>query len=286
MKYRKVLLAGATGYLGRHIAAKLSDSQIPTRLIVRNTDKAKFFDPQQHEIAIAQVTQAESLNGICNGIDVVISTVGITRQKEGLTYMDVDYQANVNLLKEAQKAGVRKFIYVSVLNGRQLTNIKICEAKERFVDELKNSGIAYCIIRPNGFFSDMGDFLEMAKGGRVFLFGNGKLQLNPIHGADLAELCVSAIERKDKEIEVGGPDVLTHNLIAAMALKALNKPVKIIHLPDWIRRFSVWAARTFTSSKTYGSVEFFLTSLGLNMVAPTYGTHHLEDFFNKKSNKI
>ena len=47
--------------------------------------------------------------------------------------------------------------------------------------------MAYQIIRPNGFFSDMKDFLEMANGGRVYLFGNGQYKLNPIHGSDLAE---------------------------------------------------------------------------------------------------
>ena len=115
------------------------------------------------------------------GVDVVISTVGITRQKDGLTYMAVDYRANLNLLNEARKAGVKKFIYVSVLNGEHLTQLKICEAKEKFVNTLMNSGMDYCVIRPNGFFSDMGDFLDMAKQGRVYLFGDGKKKMNPIH---------------------------------------------------------------------------------------------------------
>ena len=55
----------------------------------------------------AQVTQPETLKGVCKNIDVVISTVGITRHKDGLTYMDVDFQSNVNLIEEA-KEGVKK----------------------------------------------------------------------------------------------------------------------------------------------------------------------------------
>ena len=83
---------------------------------------------------------------------MVISTVGITRQKDGLTYMDVDFQSNVNLIEEAKKEGVKKFIYISVLNGEKLRHLKICEAKEKLGDYLKLSGMNYCIIRPNGFF--------------------------------------------------------------------------------------------------------------------------------------
>ena len=67
---------------------------------------------------------------------MVISTVGIARQKDGFTYMDVDYRENANLLSEAKRSGVKKFIYVSVLNGEKLSNLKIFEAKERFVTEL------------------------------------------------------------------------------------------------------------------------------------------------------
>lgn len=86
-------------------------------------------------------------------MDAVITTVGITRQKDGLTYMDVDYGANVNLLREAERAGVSRFIYVSVLNGNNMRHLKICNAKERFVDQLSLSDIDSCVIRPNGFFS-------------------------------------------------------------------------------------------------------------------------------------
>lgn len=281
MGKQKVLLAGATGYLGRYIASELIDSGFETSVVVRNKSKAQFDESMVHVLE-AQVTRPETLKGLMSSIDVVISTVGITRQKDGLTYMDVDYQANVNLIEEARKSGVKKFIYISVLNGEKLRHLKICEAKEKLVDYLKASGLQYCIIRPNGFFSDMADFLTMARSGRVYLFGDGKLKLNPIHGEDLAKVCVDAIGSNLTEFEVGGPDILSQNEIAELALKACAKPVKITRLPDWIRRFVLWAMRTFTSSKVYGPVEFFLSTMVMEMVAPQFGEHTLEDFFQGK----
>ena len=95
-------------------------------------------------------------------------------------------------------------------------------------------------MRPNGFFSDMKDFLEMAKKGTVYLFGHGNFKLNPISGSDLAEVCVDQISSEDKEVIVGGPDILSQNELAELALKAWNKKIKIIHLPDWIRKFIIW----------------------------------------------
>lgn len=203
-------------------------------------------------------------------------------KKEGFTYMDVDYQGNANLLREAQKSAVKSFLYVSAINGDKMRHLKIFEAKERFVDELKVSGLNYKVIRPNGFFSDMGDFLDMAKQGKVYLFGDGKFKLNPIDGEDLAKVCVDQMDSSEKEITVGGPDVLTQNEIASLALNAFNKEVKIVHLPDWIRKFAIWTLRTFTSPKTYGPFEFFLTAMAFDNIAPQYGMHTLAKFFSNE----
>ncbi len=276
---QKVLLAGATGYLGRYITKELVSSGYKTRIVVRDRSRVKN---DSVEIVEAQLTDPETLRGVCTNIDVVISTVGITRQKDGLTYMDVDFQANVNLINDAKANGVTKFIYISVLNGEKLRNLKICEAKEKLVDYLKSSGLDYCIVRPNGFFSDMGDFLKMAKKGTVYLFGDGKLKLNPIHGFDLAKEVVNQISRDDKVLNIGGPDMLMQNDIAKLALGAYAKPIKIMYLPDWIRKLVLWLIRTFTSSKTYGPIEFFMTTMVMDMQAPKYGIHHLRDFFIEK----
>ena len=279
---KKVLVAGATGYLGKHIVQELVARNFETSAIVRKINRGNF-NATSVKIIEAQVTKPESLTGLLNDIDIVISTVGITRQKDGLTYMDVDYQANVNLINEAKASGVNKFIYVSVLNGEKLRHLKICEAKEKLGDYLKSSGLDYCIIRPNGFFSDMRDVLKMAKSGKVYLFGDGKLSLNPISGEDLAKVCVDAINSNEKEINVGGPDILSQNEIAKLALKAYSKPIKIIHLPDWTRKLALWIVRTFTTSKTYGPIEFFMTTMVMDMKSPKYGKDSLEDFFNDEA---
>ncbi len=280
----KVLVAGATGYLGQHLVKELKNRGYWVRVLIRKESQKLLFEDID-EFFLGEVTKKETIYGICENIDLIFSSIGITRQKDGLTYMDVDFQGNKNLLVEVQKSKVKAFQYISALNGDKLRHLKIAEAKERFVDELKNSGMQFTIMRPNGFFSDMADFLNMAKGGRVYLFGNGNHKINPIHGADLAKVCVNSIETGNKEVEVGGPEIYTQNEIAQLALKAWNKKVKIIHLPDWIRKLTIWTIRTFTTQKTYGPIEFFLTAMALDNVAPKYGKRKLEDFFNKEVKK-
>lgn len=249
------------------------------RALSRTEQKAEALRPFTHDIIIGEATKPDTLRGICDGIDIVFSSLGITRQKDDLTYMDVDYQANKNVLDEAVAAGVKRFMYISALNADKLRHVKILDAKERFVDALKTADIEHLVIRPNGFFSDMTAFFDMAKNGRVYLFGNGKNRANPIHGADLAQACVRFLQQPSGEYDVGGPELLTQNEIARQAFTVLNKPIKIMHIPLWVKDTAVWLAKTFTSVKTYGPVEFFMTVLAMEMVAPTYGTHTLKAHF-------
>jgi uncharacterized protein YbjT (DUF2867 family) len=149
---KNVLLAGVTGYLGACIAKELQRSAFTTRAIARNMERLKEKNIEANEIVKAELTRPDTFIGCCNNIDVVISTVGITKQKDGLIYMDVDYQANMNFLHEALRSRVKKFIYISVLNGESLRHLKICRVKEMFVERLKKSGIDFTLFVQMAFF--------------------------------------------------------------------------------------------------------------------------------------
>ncbi|WP_044203264.1 SDR family oxidoreductase [Flammeovirga sp. OC4] len=276
-----VLVAGATGYLGQYLVKELQKRGFNVRVLIRKESQKEMFNGVE-DFFIGEVTKPETLKGITENIDWVFSSIGITRQRDGMTYMDVDFQGNMNLLEEAKQSKVKSFLYVSAIGGEQLRHLKIFEAKEKFVDALKVSGLDYTIMRPNGFFSDMTDFLDMAKNGTVYLFGNGEYKLNPIHGEDLAKVCVDKISSSESEVVVGGPDVFTQNELSTLALEAWNKRVKIVHIPDWIRKIIISSLRVFTSSKFYGPLEFFLTLMAFDNIADQYGRHHLEEFFNQK----
>jgi len=279
---KKVLVAGATGYLGRYLVQELKIQGYWIRALARNTKKLEDIKNSIDEVFKGEVTKPETLIKICDGIDVVISTVGITRQKDGLTYMDVDYQGNKNLLDLAVQNKVSKFIFISVLNAHQMKDLKGIQAKLLFEEKLKESGLNYTILRPTGFFSDMLEFLNMAKKGRVSVFGSGENKINPIHGADLAQICVNAINESKKEINIGGSEIFTFNEIAELALQVQNKPIKISRLPIWMIKTILPIMKTFTSSRTYGPIEFMMTVMTMDVVGNSYGENHLKDFFEEK----
>jgi uncharacterized protein YbjT (DUF2867 family) len=227
----------------------------------------------------AQATEPKSLVGIMEGIDLVISALGITRQVDGLGYWDVDYQANLNLLREAEKAQVTRFAYVHVLKGDKLHNVPMVAAKAAFVDKLLESPLEATLIAPSGYFSDMGDILSMAKAGRVWLFGDGTQRINPIHGADLAAATADAIEQEKTWLDVGGPEVFSLREVAELAFACSAMPIRITYLPDALRRAALCLLPLLTPRRIYGPAQFFLSAMALDMVGECHGTHRLKDHF-------
>jgi uncharacterized protein YbjT (DUF2867 family) len=274
----RVLVAGATGYLGGFVAKEFKARGYFVRALARSPKKLDPLRDSLDDVVQAEVTRPETMEAVCDGIDVVFSSVGITKQKDGLTFKDVDYQGNVNILKVAQRAGVKKFIYVSVFGGPSLIHLDIVRAHEDFVATLKASGMDHTVVRPTGFFSDMEEYLKMAQKGRVYLFGPGRNQINPIHGADLAVTCVDAVEGEVQEIDVGGPEVLTHREIAELSLRIAGRASRISSVPLWMMKAGVSLTKLF--NRHQGELLAFLTTaMSSDAVAPAVGVHHLEDHF-------
>ena len=280
---KRVLVAGATGYLGRNVVKTLKDRGFWVRALGRSESRLDPIREFADEISIGEVTDIDSLEGACDGIDIVFSSVGITRQKDGLSYQDVDYQGNRNLLTIAERAGVSRFVYVHVLNAEKLQHVAMIQAKQAFVDELRQSALDHTVICPTGFFSDMEEFLSMASSGRVYLFGDGSNRINPIHGADLAEVCADALQSREQRLDVGGPEVFTYREIAELAFDVLAKPKKITCVPKKLIAAAVGAFRWVAPVKTYGPIQFLATVMTMDVVGEARGERHLVDHFRRRS---
>lgn len=280
---RKILVAGATGYLGQKAVRSFKDRGFWVRALGRNKARLDPIKNFADELFIGEVTNPGSLEGVCDGIDVVCSSIGITRQKDGLTYQDVDYRGNRNLLTIAEGSGVSKFVYVHVLNAEKLQHVAMIQAKQAFVEELKQSLLEHTVICPTGFFSDMEEFLRMARAGRVYLFGDGSNRINPIHGKDLAEVCVEALDHRVPQLDVGGPQVFTYREIADLAFRVLEKPARITCIPKRLIAATVGALRWVTPVTVYGPIQFLSSVMTMDVVGERKGQQRLEDHFRRSS---
>ncbi|NEX14305.1 MAG: NAD(P)-dependent oxidoreductase [Prosthecochloris sp.] len=292
MKQQKVLVAGASGYLGRHVVKEFTERGYSVRALVRNPEKlaseGENLEPAVadlvDEVHTGDATDLNTLKGATKGMDIVFSCMGLTKPQGNITNEQVDHLGNRTLLEDALSNGVKKFIYVSVFNAEKTPDVEVVNAHERFVEDLKSSSMPHTVIRPTGFFSDMGMFFSMARSGHMFLLGEGTNRVNPIHGADLATICVDAAERDVPEIPVGGPDTYTFNETVTLAFEALGKKPWITHIPMWIGDAALFVTG-LVNKPLAGVMSFAIAVSSLDSVAPAKGTRHLKDFYRELAAK-
>ena len=295
---KRILIAGATGYLGKYAVQAFKQRGYWVRVLTRS--KERLFEPGPFtapallpedidEVFVGEITQPATLAGMLDGIDAVYSSVGISRQRDGLTFEQVDYQCNRNLIDLCQGTNVKRFVYVSMQGAENIMQLAITRAHENVVADLKSSGLEYRIVRPCGYFSDMGVLYDMAVKGRSYLVGDGSNKMNPIHGADLAAVCVDTLEGEQLEVEAGGPDIMTQREAAELAFEVAGKPVKISVVPMWLARGL--AKFIGLLSRQFGDLADFIVTAGeIDGVGPQRGTSTLRSYFEmlhaKNSSKL
>jgi divinyl chlorophyllide a 8-vinyl-reductase len=190
---RRILLAGASGTIGRAVAERLmADGEA-----VHVATRAALTDARALSQTMAEVQP-----------EVVISCIA-SRSGAPKDARAVDYGANTALLAAAQVVGARQFILLSAICV-QKPLLAFQHAKLKFEAELAASGIGYTIIRPTAFFKSLSGQVKRVKAGKPFLiFGDGELtRCKPISDGDLARFIASAIDNPEalgRILPIGGP---------------------------------------------------------------------------------
>ena len=286
-----MLVAGATGYLGKFVVQAFKEHGYWVRALTRSERRLREPGPftapgigsaDVDEVFLGELTRPETLDGLMDGIDIVFSSVGISRQRDGLTFEQVDYGCNHTLIELAEQAGVETFVYVSMQGASTplLASLAITRAHEKVVAELRASGLDHRIVRPCGYFSDMEVLLTMAQRGRAFLVGDGTNQMSPIHGRDLARVVVDVTEGDDREVEAGGPEVMTQREAAELAFEVVGKPAKITVIPLWMAK-GLAKGVGLLSSQFGDLAEFIVVAGEIDGVGPPRGSTTLRSYFER-----
>ena len=233
----KVLLAGAFGNLGFE----------PLKCLIAEGHEVVAADLKEKEnnglegkytFRSIDATNAKTLEGICDGCDIVITTMGLTGASTKFTAYDIDYQGNMNLYNEAVKAGVKKFNYISVIacNEPGAEKVPMLHAKFMVEEELKKGSMDYVIYRPTGYFYDIAKVFKpyVDKGEMQLLKGYHGVKANVVDCPDFAKFIVAHMNDTNKTYEVGGKETYTYEEMAKMCFRAAGKPVIIKDSPIWM----------------------------------------------------
>ena len=233
----KVVLAGAFGNLGAEILKCLCAAG---HEVVAADLKERPVEGTEGKYTFVSIdaTNPQTLEGLCDGAEVVITTMGLTGASTKVTSYDIDYQGNMNLYAECKKAGVKKFNYISVISCDQpgAEQVPMLHAKYLVEQEIKKEPMDYVIYRPTGYFYDIAKVFKpyIDKGEMQLLKGYGGVKANVVDCPDFAQFIVDHMCDTNVTYNVGGKETYTYEEMAKMCFDAAGKPMKIKWAPIWL----------------------------------------------------
>ena len=233
----KIVLAGAFGNLGAEILKCLvADGHEIVAADLKEIPVAGCEG--KYTFVAIDATKPETLAGLCDGAEVVITTMGLTGASTRFTSYDIDYQGNKNLYEEAVRAGVKKFNYVSVISCDEpgAEKVPMLHAKYLVEQEIKAQPMDWVIYRPTGYFYDIAKVFKpyIDKGEMQLLKGYGGVKANVVDCPDFARFIVDHMNDTNVTYNVGGKETWTYEEMAAMCFDAAGKPMKIKWAPIWL----------------------------------------------------
>jgi uncharacterized protein YbjT (DUF2867 family) len=277
-----VLVAGATGVVGREVVLLLKQRGHFVRTISKTPQRAESLREMADEVRVLDATSSESVAGTCEGVEMVISALGAPVSPSGKgrrSFAEVDLRANLNLLAEAQRAGARRFVYVGVFTEPVYADTAYVRAHARVESAIRESGLEYGFVRTTGVFGSLAEMLSMALKGPVPVIGDGSAVTNPIDERDVAEAVLAAlVAAGSSEVDIGGPETLSRRQIAEAAFIALGLPPRLMTMPVWVMTVVRLIYGLF--NRRMGEfLAFMQLAVTHACVAPTPGKRRLSEHF-------
>jgi len=231
-----ILLTGGTGFVGSAIRKALRGR--PLRLLVRSRTNLPQRPPHV-DVVEGDITNPGSLEGAAEGCAIVVHLVAIIEEHGNTTFDQVIRQGTENVLHEAKRAAVSRFIHMSALGAQDNPRYAYLQAKWRAEQAVMQSGLDYTIFRPSVIFGP-GDGFINALAGVIKQFpiipvvGSGKSKFQPVAVEQVAAAFVRAVEdptTAQQIFELGGAKTYTYEEMLDIIARQLGKQKPKVHVP-------------------------------------------------------
>jgi dihydroflavonol-4-reductase len=258
----RVLVTGATGFTGGHLARYLATRGDEVRALVRSTSAAaarQELERARVQLVLGDVTHPDAVARAAAGCEVVYHIAALYRQAAlpDDTYRAVNARAVATVIEAAAASGARRVVHCSTVGvhgdvehppanedaplkpGDIYQETKL-EGERGAREAAQRTGVDVVIVRPTGIYGP-GDrrLLKLFRGvarERFFMLGSGRIFYHLTHIDDLVEgfrLCASVPQAADRTYILAGPEVTTLRELVALIAEEAGVPPPRVRLPVW-----------------------------------------------------
>lgn len=243
-----VLVTGANGFVGSHLAPALVDAGHHVLALVRDDDGAAQVQRRltagqraSVEIRRGDVTKPDSLPAALADADTVLHLAAVPRDWDGgATLRLVNTEGTRNILAAAAATGIRRFVHLGALGVIDDPTLHYGSSKAKAMALVRASGLDWTILSPSllfgprdGFFNILAGLVRMSPG-IVPITGRGDARFQPLAITDLARAAVLALADDatiGREYLLGGPRYWTYREIVEEVLRGMDKRRLLVPMP-------------------------------------------------------
>ncbi len=210
-----ILVAGATGNLGGAIAQILLAQGRNVRVLVRPNSNYQPLAQAGANPVFGDLKDPASLSPACEDVDTVITTANSALRGGEDNPQTVDLQGNRNLIDAAKSAGVKQFIFVSMVGADPNSPVPLFQAKAKAEEYLRQSGVPYTIVAPNAFMEvwlGMAIGVPAISGQPITIVGAGQRKHSFISVVDVTKFILASIQNPaaiNQRLAIGGPQPIS-----------------------------------------------------------------------------
>ncbi|MGC8834566.1 MAG: SDR family oxidoreductase, partial [Armatimonadota bacterium] len=151
LSQNKILVTGASGFIGKHLVEHLLRRGFDVRCLVRR--QVHLPTPEgatgRLETALGDINDPPSLTEALSGVHTVVHLVGIIRETPGATFQRIHVDGTRNLLIAAARAEAKRFFYMSGLGARPNARSRYHQTKWEAEELVRASGLQLAVFRPS-----------------------------------------------------------------------------------------------------------------------------------------
>ena len=236
-----LLLTGATGTVGLPLLRRLTAAGVPVRCLVRDPRRLGA-ERVRVQIALGDLSDHLSFRHALRGVDTVVHLASVIRDQPNGSIEELAGVATWRLVRAAEKAGVRRFVFFSALGASTRSRARLMRAKAIAEQAIVDSSLAHTVFAPSIVYSPSDPYLRLLQ--RMSLLpvmpipGSGRATFQPIWAEDVAECVIRALpggpmaaEADGARYELAGPQTLTHLDIVQIALRSFHRRRPILKVP-------------------------------------------------------